>query len=52
MRYRSLCQRATRMSRFHQVVRMLGGMRVYQILTNLHELLKSMYQLTACESAK
>ena len=36
----------------HQVVRMLGGMRVYQILTNLYELLKSMYQLTACESAK
>jgi len=36
----------------HQVVRMLGGIRVYQILTNLHELLESLYQLTACESVK
>jgi hypothetical protein len=39
---------------FHDslVIRMVEGMRVYQILTNLHELVKSLYQLTACESAK
>ena len=52
MRYRSLGLMATRMSPIHQVVRMLGGIGFYQILTNLHELLESLYQLTTCESAK